>query len=1082
MKTYKLLRLPWTDVLTTNWDTLLERTTDKYHDRPYSIVGVPSDIAHAGSPRIVKLHGSLPSGPFIFTEEDFRTYPDKFAPFVNLARQALLENELCLIGFSSKDPNFLQWSGWVRDQLRDLARPVRLIGSLNLTNSQRSLLESRNITPIDFWPIVKNCAEEDQHQQAIEYFLEYLELGRPRKAFWKLITLEDEISGLADSEARLKRLTDIWKEQRESYPGWLVAPRRYRQELRMYSFQSYFADLSETSVSRKVRLLYETVWRWETAFWPLPIEIDNALDEVVSNNTDIGLLKIEQRIYIRAAMARAARSKRDWIKFDKYVQYLRNLEVEDANIEATYELCLKARDELDYNYISDNLDKITISNNDPVWLLRKGALAMEALNLNAAAEPIKLAFHEIQERRGKDRHSFWLISREAWACFILRQVNRATDYRLDEPEWLPEYKENECDPLEEIRYLERQIEEMENDQVEYSQDLQPRFDAGSYSIPGRKMYGHTATFPVSEISRLTEHVGIPLSIGNIRFLSNQFGKAVRVSENNIDRRLWAFIRSVATDNQRIKQTDTRISRLAIVSLSEEVVSDIAKKIRHAIDFVLTIRQQGKTSEQKELYMTRIHNLTEILSRFAVITRDDKAKELYHFGLYLSNYIGDDLQTPWESVDNLLRRSLEAIDPDKRNELVLEALDLPLLDNSVFKNFESRFKIFDQFGHETWKRMKGSNRWKSTINKLIEAAGQDPDNPERQDATYRLFHVFIAGALTKQQGKAFGEAVWRHIGKDGLPCGVQGMLFQPHAFLSIPSQNSVVAKEAFDSAIVQELADGNISATRLKGLTGASFLSNKNRYEPYTLNSSDAIAIFNQALTWKPKPQFFPLMRSEDPDISNYWLGQTLAATVLPSLEPTEIQDIDIHMLFKRISDDTIPSFMMALPELVRLEKVTFETAVNIIQGKLISLNGVIARAALNAIYWFHLVSDRSEVAMPEELIDDLVSICTMQRESVLKQSLEVLHLLVKTGTTKSVPDKYWKKLMASLCVLSEQMDYESNIEDPRQSDIGMIRRNALRLVVALKESGMELSPELEKWITDAISDPLPEVRHALYPN
>ena len=470
-----LLCLPWTDVLTTNWDTLLERSADKYHDRPYSIVGVPSDIAHTDSPRIVKLHGSLPSGPFIFTEEDFRTYSDKFAPFVNLARQALLENELCLVGFSSKDPNFLRWSGWVRDQLGELARPVRLIGSLNLTNSQRSLLESRNITPIDFWPVVKNCAEEDQHHQAINFFLEYLEQGRPRKAFWKLITLEDEISGLSASQARLNRLTNIWKEQRMSYPGWLIAPRMYRRELRVYSFQSYLADLREASLSTKVRLLYEAVWRWETAFWPLPIEIENALDEIVSDNSDNGLLQIEQRIYIRAAMVRAARSKRDWSKFDRYIQYLRNLEVEDADIEATYEQCLKARDEIDYEYISDNLDKITTSNNDPVWLLRKGALAMEALDLNTAAEPIKLAFHEIKARRGKDRHSLSLISLEAWACLLLRQVNLATDYRLDEPEWLPEYKENESDPLEEIRHLEHQIEEMENDQHKYSQNLLPTF-------------------------------------------------------------------------------------------------------------------------------------------------------------------------------------------------------------------------------------------------------------------------------------------------------------------------------------------------------------------------------------------------------------------------------------------------------------------------------------------------------------------------------------------------------------------------------------------------------------------------------
>ena len=70
----QLMELPWRDVLTTNWDTLLERTKPKTPDRIYSCVKTVQDIAHRIQPRIVKLHGSLPSHkPFIFTEDDYRT-------------------------------------------------------------------------------------------------------------------------------------------------------------------------------------------------------------------------------------------------------------------------------------------------------------------------------------------------------------------------------------------------------------------------------------------------------------------------------------------------------------------------------------------------------------------------------------------------------------------------------------------------------------------------------------------------------------------------------------------------------------------------------------------------------------------------------------------------------------------------------------------------------------------------------------------------------------------------------------------------------------------------------------------------
>ena len=80
-----LLALPWTDVFTTNYDTLLERTRPFVHNRKYDLVLHTSDIPLTSRPRIVKLHGSFPSHrPFVITEEDFRTYPRQGSPFVNL--------------------------------------------------------------------------------------------------------------------------------------------------------------------------------------------------------------------------------------------------------------------------------------------------------------------------------------------------------------------------------------------------------------------------------------------------------------------------------------------------------------------------------------------------------------------------------------------------------------------------------------------------------------------------------------------------------------------------------------------------------------------------------------------------------------------------------------------------------------------------------------------------------------------------------------------------------------------------------------------------------------------------------------
>jgi len=178
----RLLKLPWRDIFTTNWDTLLERTRPKVKDRPYSVVRDIDEIPLARRPRIVKLHGSFPAQfPLIITEEDYRTYPTKFAPFVNTVQQAMMETVFCLIGFSGNDPNFLSWSGWVRDNLGDSAPRIYLAGWLGLSHHKRTMLVSRGVVPIDLaqHPKAREWPKHLRHVYATEWVLLTLELGRP---------------------------------------------------------------------------------------------------------------------------------------------------------------------------------------------------------------------------------------------------------------------------------------------------------------------------------------------------------------------------------------------------------------------------------------------------------------------------------------------------------------------------------------------------------------------------------------------------------------------------------------------------------------------------------------------------------------------------------------------------------------------------------------------------------------------------------------------------------------------------------------------------------------------------------------
>ena len=315
-----LLQLPWRDVFTTNYDTLLERTD--VSEKSYGLVETISDVQTARIPRIFKLHGSFHSKTsFIITEEDYRTYPQHFALFVNTVRQSLAENAFVLVGFSGNDPNFLNWTGWIRDNLGDRHNPIFLVGSLSLTTENRLLLTSRGVTPIDLSPVFAGETPADGiHSVAIEWFFSgLLELKPHRPGRWPnsnrrtITNVEPPVSAngetepetvesLVGSQNTFDETTAIkaiarWRYEREQYPGWLVPPDELRSSLwrkTMPHIGNLIKATRNWSYVDQTLLFREILWRVETSMLPL----DNSLVDPFKTAVDglFSLLRNNSRL------------------------------------------------------------------------------------------------------------------------------------------------------------------------------------------------------------------------------------------------------------------------------------------------------------------------------------------------------------------------------------------------------------------------------------------------------------------------------------------------------------------------------------------------------------------------------------------------------------------------------------------------------------------------------------------------------------------------------------------------------------------------------------------------------------------
>jgi hypothetical protein len=321
----ELLELPWTDILTTNWDTLLERASENTIEYFYEIVRSEADLTHARSPRSVKLHGSIGDvSPLIFAEEDYRTYPTKHAAFVNLARQVFIENELCLVGFSGDDPNFLQWAGWVRDILGGSARRIYLVGNLRLENATRKYLEAHNIAPIDLSLLVKH-QRKDQHSAATRIFLHEMRKAKPplvnewkrtpRTEFPIFKEVADNYPRIVKDHALaadiLEKTIPLLKADRENYPGWLTCPVRQRHSLLPYGVNWLLRKPVLDLFNPKLRAdaLFELLWCRQTGLLPLDAPLIEGMTEMLeclSSDADQSL-----RLEFALALMRHARVTHD---------------------------------------------------------------------------------------------------------------------------------------------------------------------------------------------------------------------------------------------------------------------------------------------------------------------------------------------------------------------------------------------------------------------------------------------------------------------------------------------------------------------------------------------------------------------------------------------------------------------------------------------------------------------------------------------------------------------------------------------------------------------------------------------------
>lgn len=363
---HKLMNLPWRDVFTTNYDTLLERTRSQWV-RHYDIVTNRDTLIYSKSPRIIKLHGSFPDQhPFIITEEDFRTYPNKHPEFVNTVRQSLIENLFCLIGFSGDDENFLSWIGWLRDVIgKESVMCYHITYSEDKHDSEASLMQERGITPINLKRLPLNANEG--YAEALDFFLTYV---KPQDNYdgkeWSGSLGESPYQDLVADIQLMKRI-------RESYPGWPFLPANRLQdfediETKLPYIGDKFATLDD---KQKFNFAQEIVWRIKISYSPL---VFSWIVEYIEKLIEMKSVQDKEILDLSLMLLTAYRKGGDYDKFRELDEQLKSVNPSDFGQSIhvyLYEKALLYASTLDLISLKRLMDVWSVSAEDTVPALWK---------------------------------------------------------------------------------------------------------------------------------------------------------------------------------------------------------------------------------------------------------------------------------------------------------------------------------------------------------------------------------------------------------------------------------------------------------------------------------------------------------------------------------------------------------------------------------------------------------------------------------------------------------------------------------------------------------------------------------------
>ena len=1055
----RMMELPWKDVFTTNYDTLLERTAVDVFNRKYGLISNVAEISTARSPRIVKLHGSMPSQrPFILSEEDFRTYPRKFAPFVNLVQQSMMENVFCLFGFSGDDPNFLEWSGWVRDELAEWAPRIYLCGLLDLNDAKRRMLHNRNVTPIDLSLQIPcdDIAPDARQRMAIEYSLSFFEARRPPNPLtwphpWTKPELQESNVAISLNNAKSDQINGDSipylneESYRKSYPGWIVAPKNIRDSFTAWPLSLRLEELKKTKeldAFMRLTVLDNFNWWLELSLQPLwdPIAIEvhkvlselnpfpTALNEwpgvaVTGTSPSIVLEEVQNKwLSLAVSYLRYLREERKFEQFDDWSNLLDNVtSISSAHRQRLfYERGLRALDDADDLKLELVLAAWVPNESDAVWKIRKASLLAELGRVDEAQQLASDALVALR-RSSTGKRDIANNSREGWCMkrlWTLNQANKSFDEESDagyRGRW-EELNEFQCNPSTEWSLFEALLDRPP-----------PAFPATKKQVgfePGtfRMTYHYGAQIepllPPFQLFRLVEEAGVPTQVGS---LLDSPKKCLLNAAKWFQKQDPIRVQSILCRTFDEKLLNKYFTRYCVATLVEREIDEWGVRclriLNDSIWRMLRIEKYFLDPVADRAHSQLLLSL-KILQRIAIRMPIEKLNET--FKVVVKLWGSEPTLRSYsfhESLSDLLVSLVRQMPRQDRADAVLELVTLPLVDakgrstmdlacNDITVNVPVDTTLISRRAH--------SERLKIVVHSLTSISKSATiESGILRRVFQRLTWFYINDLLTPLERKIFAKSLWRDTNDDTPLPNVYGLGREVCLQLPEPVLGMAAArlKKFILSTPVPRIrggieADDNRLSTIWKGTAEYPGQKTKSGGGFIEWSDAEAVQILDSILNWwndegRSLREQHPFFGQDVRHTRLKNIINILIRVVIPHVDPKSPKCVEIFAMVDEIQRMGFQTEVV-LPALLRLRSNDTDKCVEQLLRSLFCNDEARINSALSAIFfWIQQLTWQKNGRsfyrlrkLPTRMLDELAILAAHRRQPGLLLVLDSIRWIM----------------------------------------------------------------------------------------